>query len=93
MTVRPHGTVILMGDLGGDLQLSYRHLMRNCITIRGQWMYPRDAPVRLLGLIRAGPLSLEHFHVDTFSLSEVNAAIEHAAATAGPFRMTIIRPC
>ena len=56
-------------------------------------MYPRDAPVRLLGLVRAGLLSLDHFHVDTFSLSEVNAAVEHAAATAGPFRMTIIRPC
>jgi alcohol dehydrogenase len=56
-------------------------------------MSPHDAPVRLLGLIRAGLGSLEHFHVDTFSLSAVNAAVEHAAVTAGPFRMTIIRPC
>lgn len=93
MTVRPHGTVVLMGGLGVDLKLPYRHLMRNCITIRGQWMYPREAPARLIGLIRAGLLSLDHFHVDTFSLSEVTSAVEHAAATAAPFRMTVVRPC
>src|SRR5262249_32498452 len=45
MTVRSHGAVVLMGGVGVDLKLPYRHLMRNCITIRGQWMYPREAPV------------------------------------------------
>ena len=33
-----------MGGVGVDLMLPYRHLMRNCITIRCQWMYPPAEP-------------------------------------------------
>jgi alcohol dehydrogenase len=92
LTVRPHGTVVLMGGIGAALELPYRHLMRNCITIRGQWMYPRHAPTRLVQLIRAGLLDLGGFDVTTFSLRDANAAVEHAAANGGPFRITVLRP-
>jgi alcohol dehydrogenase len=92
MTVRPHGTVALMGGIGADLHLPYRHLMRNCITIRGQWMYPRDAPSRLIQLARAGLISLHDPDITAFSLGDANAAIEHAAANGGPFKMTVITP-
>jgi alcohol dehydrogenase len=66
--------------------------MRNCITLRGQWMYPRDAPGRLVQLIRAGLLSLDHFAVDAFGLDQANEAVAHSAANGGPFKMTVIRP-
>lgn len=55
-------------------------------------MYPRDAPQRMLGLIRAGLLSLDQFLVDEFRLDDVTAAVEHAHAHGGPFRMTVLRP-
>ena len=49
MTVRESGRVVLMGGVGmlggGDLALPYPWIMRNNITIRGQWMYPRQAGV------------------------------------------------
>ena len=71
-TVRPYGRIVLMGGvgmLGGDaLQLPYPWIMRNLITIRGQWMYPPDAALRLASLIRAGLLDLKNFHVTTFVL-------------------------
>jgi len=92
MAARPHGTVVLMGGIGADLCLPYRHLMRNCITIRGQWMYPRDAPSRLIQLARAGLLSLRDPEITAFSLADANAAIDHAAANGGPFKMTVITP-
>lgn len=92
MTARPHGTVVLMGGIGVGLELPYRHLMRNCITVRGQWMYPREAAVRLIGLIRSGLLSLEHFDVAVFDLDHVKEAVAYAAAHGGPFQMTVIRP-
>lgn len=90
MTVRAHGAVVLMGGLSIGLELPYRHLMRNNITIRGQWLCPRDAVPRLVALVRAGLLSLDAFIVSEFPLASVNEAVAHAAAAGGPFRLTVI---
>ena len=96
MTVRQNGRVVLMGGvgmLGGeDLSLPYPWIMRNCVTIMGQWMYPREAVERLVKLVRAGLLRLDYYQIDTFPLDEANEAVAHAAANAGPFRMTVIQP-
>lgn len=92
MAVRPHGTIVLMGGLRVGLELPYAHLMRNCITVRGQYMYPRDAPGRLIALIRSGLLPLDGFAVTGFELGRANEAVAHAAAMGGPFRITIIQP-
>jgi alcohol dehydrogenase len=78
--------------LGADLCLPYRHLMRNCITIRGQWMYPRTAPSRLIQLAHAGLISLDDPEVTAFSLADADAAVDHAAANGGPLKMTVITP-
>lgn len=96
MSVRPYGRVVLMGGvgiLGGpDLEIPYPWIMRNCITILGQWLYPMEAPSKLISVVRAGLLSLNQFEVSTFSLDQANAAVEHATANVGPFRMTVIQP-
>jgi alcohol dehydrogenase len=52
LAVRPHGTVVLMGGVDAPLDLPYKEVMRNSLTVRGQFMYPRDAPRRLAALIR-----------------------------------------
>ncbi len=96
MTVRPYGRVVLMGGvgmLGGPgLELPYPWIMRNCITIHGQWMYPPDAAIRMVGLVRSGLLRLDHYEVTAFDLDQANEAVAHAAAHSGPFKMTVIRP-
>jgi alcohol dehydrogenase len=96
MTVRPYGRVVLMGGVGmlggAGLELPYPWLMRNCITIKGKWMYPPEAAIRLVGLIRAGLLRLDHCETTIFDLDHANEAVAHAAANAGPFRATVIRP-
>jgi alcohol dehydrogenase len=96
MAVRPNGRVILMGGVGmeggEDFALPYPWIMRNNITVRGQWMYPRSAPGRLVALIRAGLLDLAHFKATDFLLEQVADAVAHAAANAGPFQMTLLRP-
>lgn len=91
-TVRSQGTVVLMGGLRVGLELPYAHLMRNCITVRGQYMYPRDAPARLVALIRAGLLSLDDFEATSFGLDQANEAVVHASEHGGPFRVTVIQP-
>ena len=96
LAVRPYGRVVLMGGVGmlggDDLALPYPWLMRNCITLIGQWMYPREAPERLVALVRAGLLQLDNFAVSEFPLAQANEAVAHAAATGGPFQLTVIRP-
>lgn len=92
MTVRAGGTVVLMGGLRVGLELPYAHIMRGSITVRGQYMYPRDAPARLVALIRSGTLPLNDFEVTSFALDQVNEAVEHAATTGGPFRYTVVHP-
>jgi alcohol dehydrogenase len=96
MAVRPNGRVALMGGVGMQggpgLDLPYSWMMRNNITIRGQWMYPPQAATLMVGLIRSGLIDLAQCDVTAFSLDDVNEAVEHAAANAGPFQMTTIRP-
>jgi alcohol dehydrogenase len=92
MTVRPYGTVVLMGGLGmqPEIQLPYSWLMRFCITVRGQWMFPREALATMVGMVRAGLIDLGHHTVKTFPLDRVNEAVAHAAAHAGPFSRTVL---
>lgn len=95
MTVRPYGRVVLMGGIGmlggEDLALPYPWIMRNCITVHGQWMFPISAPPRLAALARAGLLDLGQYKFTEFKLEHANEAVKHAAANGGPFRMTVIR--
>ncbi len=96
MTVRPYGRVVLMGGVGmlggSDLALPYPWIMRNCVTIHGQWMYPLGAVARLAALARSGVLDLGQYEVTEFGLGRVNEAVTHAAANKAPFRMTVVRP-
>jgi alcohol dehydrogenase len=92
LTVRPQGRVVLMGGVRQNLQLPYSWLMRNNITLRGQWMYARESVGRLVALVRAGLLDLETTALTRFSLDDVNEAVTHAAAHAGAFQATVICP-
>lgn len=95
LSVRPYGRVALMGGVGlsgeGGLDLNYRWVMRNSVTIRGQWMYRADAPARLVSLARAGLFDLGHWSARLYPLAKINEAVEDAAKK-GPFEMTIIQP-
>ena len=96
MAVRPYGRVVLMGGVGmlggAGLDLPYNWIMRNCITIHGQWMYPPEAIARMIGLIRGGLVKLDGWDVTIFNLEQANEAVVHAAANSGPFKMTVIEP-
>ena len=96
MTLRQNGRAMLMGGvgmLGGeDLALPHPWIMRNLITLRGQWMYDTAAVPGMLGLVHGGLLDLRHWTVTEFPLDEANAAVTHAAAEAGPFKLTVLKP-
>jgi len=86
---------VLMGGVradGGAVPLPYVWMMQNNITVRGQFMYPREAVARMVGLIRGGLLDLAQFEMTEFGLDDVNDAVAHAAANAGPLGLTVLRP-
>jgi alcohol dehydrogenase len=95
MTVRPYGKVVLMGGVGmlggAALELPYPWIMRNCITIYGQWLCPANATARMVGLVRSGLLQLNNFEITGFGLDDVNEAVAHAAFNSGAFKMTVLR--
>lgn len=92
LAVRPHGRVVLMGGLREDVALPYAWMMRYGIEVRGQWMYPREAVRRLAGMVRSGQIRLDGLEVAEFPLERINEAVAHAAANAGPFKMTVVCP-
>jgi len=95
LAVRPRGRIVLMGGLrgaSGDLPLNYNWLMHNDITLRGQWMYGREAVPRMVQMIRAGLIDLAAYDLAEFPLDQANTAIAFAAENAGPFQLTAIRP-
>ncbi|GAA4531507.1 zinc-binding alcohol dehydrogenase family protein [Amycolatopsis samaneae] len=96
MTVREYGRVVLMGGVGmlggDDFALPYPWIMRNSITVRGQWMYPRTANTGIIRLAGSGTLDLGAERITRFGLDEVNEAVGHAAAHAGPFTSTVLMP-
>ncbi|MEU3644213.1 zinc-binding alcohol dehydrogenase family protein [Lentzea sp. NPDC034063] len=96
MTVREYGRVVLMGGVGmlggADLALPYPWIMRNSVTVRGQWMYPRTANVGMIRLVAAGALDLVPERNTGFGLGQVNDAVTYAAAHGGPFDRTVLTP-
>jgi len=96
MTVREYGRIVLMGGVGmlggDDLALPYPWLMRNNITVKGQWMYPPSANTLLINLVRAGLLDIEKAEIANFPLKLANEAVAAAAGVNGKPKRTVIRP-
>jgi alcohol dehydrogenase len=92
LSVSPGGRVMLMGGVRSDLALNYNVLMHKEITLRGVWMYPRDAIPRMVRMVRAGLVDLAQFELTEFGLDGANDAVSHAAENAGPRQLTVIRP-
>jgi alcohol dehydrogenase len=95
LAVRLGGRVMLMGGLRGaegDLGLNYNWLMHNETTVRGVWMYRKDAIPRMVRMVRAGLIDLGQFEMVEFGLDDANEAVAHAAANAGPRQLTVLRP-
>jgi alcohol dehydrogenase len=92
LAVRHGGRVVLMGGVRGDLALNYNWLMHQGVTLRGQWMYERNAIPGMVQMVRSGLIDLGQFELAEFPLDEANAAVAHADANAGPRQLTVLRP-
>jgi alcohol dehydrogenase len=81
--LRRGGRLVLMGSCSETLPLSFGEMLANDWSVAGQFMYPPDAPRKLVSLADAGALPLERLRVKTFPFSELEACIDAAAKMRG----------
>jgi len=82
-SLRPGGTLVLLGGVRHDLPLPYGHLMRRRQSVRGSWMARPETAVAVWRLVRSGVLDLEHVTVRTVGLDDPGAALRLAANSSG----------
>jgi alcohol dehydrogenase len=83
-SLRRGGRLVLMGSLTVPLPVDYAAVLRSGKEILGNFMYPRDAPARLLDLLAAGLLSLDRVPIETYPLTDLPAAMKRAEQPAAP---------
>jgi alcohol dehydrogenase len=90
-SLRRGGRLVLMGSMTTDLPIPYTTLMLNSWELLGQFMYPADAYLRLLDLVRPGLLDIADIRPRVFPLTALPEAMQ-AAATAGNFETIVVQP-
>jgi alcohol dehydrogenase len=90
-SLRRGGRLVLMGSMMSDLPLPYTALMLNNWELMGQFMYPADAALRLLDLVRSGLLDIRKIRPRVYPLEALPEAME-AAAEAGNLETIVVQP-
>jgi alcohol dehydrogenase len=72
-----------MGSVAEPLPVGVGEMVGNDWTVVGCFMYPREAPARLLRLVTAGVLDLGRCRVRQFPLDALDAAMTAAAGMRG----------
>ena len=81
--LRRGGTAVFVGGVSADIPLTYSRIMLEQLTIKGSFMYPRHIPGELLKMISGEILNLDAIQVNTFSLDELETAINKASSFGG----------
>lgn len=82
-SLRPRGTLVLVGGVRQDLPIPYGDLMHRRITLRGSWMSDADTVRTVWNLVRAGLLDLSAIELLTAGLDDPAAALDLAERTTG----------
>lgn len=85
----PGGRLVIMGSMTVDLPIPYTYVMLNSWSILGNFMYPREAPRKMLELVKSGQLPIDVIKPIVFPMAELDKAMD-AAATAGIFENVMI---
>lgn len=90
-SLRRNGRLVLMGSMTVPLPIPYAAVMLNNWEIIGQFMYPRGAYERLIGLVRSGRLDLSALTPRMFPLAKLPEAMD-AAAEATSLEYVVAQP-
>jgi alcohol dehydrogenase len=90
-SLRRGGRLVLMGSMSADLPIPYTTLMFNNWELLGQFMYPANAYLRLLELVRCGLLDITKIRPRSYPLAALPEAMD-AAANVGNFDTVVVQP-
>ncbi|QES88721.1 zinc-binding dehydrogenase [Rhizosphaericola mali] len=76
----PGGRLVIMGSMTVDLPIPYTYVMLNSWSILGNFMYPKDATRKLLEIVKSGQLPIDLISPIIFKMSELDQAMDAAAA-------------
>jgi alcohol dehydrogenase len=82
--LRRGGRLVLMGSMSVPLPVDYTDLMISRREIIGNFMYPPDAPARLMQLAASGQLNLDRIDIACYPLADLPTAMDHAAERGAP---------
>lgn len=74
-----YGRLVLMGSTLAPVPINYMLMMFNSLEIIGNFMYPQNAYLPLLALLRSGQLDISPIVPKVFSLTDLPQAMEYAA--------------
>ncbi|MDN3355797.1 zinc-binding dehydrogenase [Actinomadura sp. DC4] len=83
-SLRPGGTMVVIGGVRQDLPLPYGDLMRRRLTVAGSWMCSPATALTVWNMVAAGTLDLGPLGVRTVGLDDPAGALDLAANTSGP---------
>ncbi|HVV07858.1 zinc-binding dehydrogenase [Amycolatopsis sp.] len=83
-SLRPAGTMVLVGGVRHELPLPYGQIMRRRQTILGSWMAGPSTVLTVWELVRAGLIDLDVLDVRRVSLDDPGAGLRTAAESTGP---------
>ena len=90
-SLRPGGTLVLVGGVRHDLALPYGHVMRRRLSVRGSWMARPETAAAVWRLVQSGAVDLNQATVRTVGLDDPAAALDLAAASGG-LDFVVLRP-
>jgi alcohol dehydrogenase len=89
--LRRGGRLVMMGSCTEPLAIGYGEMLANDWLIAGNFMYPADAPARLVRLVASGQLALSAIEAKPFPLAELPRALDAATKMRG-FDLTALVP-
>nr|MDJ0849598.1 alcohol dehydrogenase [Myxococcota bacterium] len=84
------GRLVIQGSMDVPLEVPYGDVMVRDIEIRGAFMYPRDAFRMLARMSRSGALDLSCVDVHSFTLDDIDEALETAAQVRGLGHVVVV---
>lgn len=91
-SLRRGGSLINIGAVTGDIPLNLMWLMNNNIKLIGSCWFTRTDAQEMADLVRQGLLDLSFFENKTYSLEEINVAIQGTVSRNGGFTNYVINP-
>jgi alcohol dehydrogenase len=82
-SLKYRGIAVFVGHIDASIPITYGEIMINELEIRGCFMFPPDSFRQLIRMVQCGLLDLTKVGTRTYSLDQINQAIEDAAKKTG----------